>query len=217
MENTQKDWIIKCIPVNPIQMNLYVLYQKNGKGLIVDPGCCEKSEFENLFSFTEKEGIEIEHILLTHPHFDHLMGAARICSYYGRPLELHEKAAPLVEGAIRSIETFGLPSMECPKDLKILQDKECIRMGDVTLETRYTPGHCEGSVCYVWDERSMVFTGDVLFHGSIGRTDLPGGDLDLLRKSIFERLFVLDDGFTVRPGHGGRTSIGYERYNNPFL
>lgn len=217
MENNQNEWLVKCMPVNPIQMNLYVLYQRGGAGAIIDPGCCEDFEFENLFSLTEKEQIKIEHILLTHPHFDHIMGAARVCQHYGLPLELHEKAVPMVEGAIKSMSAFGLPMAEVPKELKALKDKECVRFGGTLLETRYTPGHCEGSVCYVWPDQKTVFSGDVLFHGSIGRTDFPTGDLDMLRKSIAERLFMLEDDYTVRPGHGGRTSIGYEKYNNPFL
>ena len=122
MENNQNEWLVKCMPVNPIQMNLYVLYQRGGAGAIIDPGCCEDFEFENLFSLTEKEQIKIEHILLTHPHFDHIMGAARVCQHYGLPLELHEKAVPMVEGAIKSMSAFGLPMAAVPKELKTLND-----------------------------------------------------------------------------------------------
>ena len=217
MENNQNEWLVKCMPVNPIQMNLYVLYQRGGAGVIIDPGCCEDVEFENLFSLTEKEQMKIEHILLTHPHFDHIMGAARVCQHYGLPLELHEKAVPMVEGAIKSMSAFGLPVAEVPKELKALKDKECVRFGGTLLETRYTPGHCEGSVCYVWPDQKTVFSGDVLFHGSIGRTDFPTGSFKELKNSVLNKLFVLPGDYRLLPGHGAPTTLAFEREHNPIL
>lgn len=208
---------IKCMPVNPIEMNLYVVYRKDSEGVIIDPGCSMDFEFEKLFQFTQDENIRIGHVLLTHPHFDHLMGAYNICRHYGLPLELHEKALPMLDGAVASVTAFGIPPIEKPEQTLCFGDRDKIAFAGTSLEVRYTPGHCEGSVCFILHETKTVFSGDVLFNGSIGRTDFPTGDLDLLKKSIFEQLFILDDDYCVRPGHGGRTSIGQEKYNNPFL
>lgn len=214
----KKDSIqIRCMPVNPIQMNLYVVYEKNGEGIIIDPGCSENFEFEKLFDFIRQENINIRHILLTHPHFDHLMGCARICKEYNLPLELHRKALPMLDGAVKSVTAWGMPPIEAPEKTLCFDNKDKISFGGHQLEVRYSPGHCEGSVCFVLHENKTVFTGDVLFNGSIGRTDFPTGDLDLLKESIFTQLFTLDEDFQVRPGHGGRTSIEHEKYNNPFL
>lgn len=216
MSETENGLQIKCMPVNPIEMNLYVVYEKNGEGIIIDPGCCSKEELERLFRFTEQEHIHISHILLTHPHFDHFWGAAAVCRHYGLPLEMHAKAVPLIEKGAMGAVSFGLPAVEVPEKIIAFSGNKFNWAGHI-VEIRYTPGHSEGSVCYVMPECKTVFCGDVLFNGSIGRTDLPTGDLDLLRKSIFEQLFVLDEDYTVRSGHGGRTTIEREKYNNPFL
>ncbi|MDE5543967.1 MAG: MBL fold metallo-hydrolase [Bacteroidales bacterium] len=208
---------IKCLPVNPIEMNLYVVYRKGGEGVIIDPGCSTDSEFQRLFDFVEQEKIQITHILLTHPHFDHMMGAARICREYNLPLELHEEAVEMLDTTVQSTAAFGLPPIEKPQNLKPFRHRDTIAFADTHIEVRHTPGHCQGSVSFVLPELKSVFTGDALFHGSIGRTDFPTGDYDLLKKSIFEQLFVLDEDYQVRSGHGGRTTIEQEKYNNPFL
>ncbi len=209
--------LIKCMPVNPIEMNLYVVYRKNDEGAIIDPGCASNEEFERLFRFVEQEGIRIRHILLTHPHFDHMMGASRICKEYGLPLELHEDAVSLVEPGLAALPAFGLPAVEPPRELKPFKHHARFEFARTWLEARSTPGHCQGSASFVLPQLQTVFTGDALFNGSIGRTDLPSGDYDLLKKSIFEQLFVLDDEYQVRSGHGGRSTIGKEKYHNPFL
>ncbi|MCM1531795.1 MAG: MBL fold metallo-hydrolase [Bacteroides sp.] len=216
MNAQENELQVKCMPVNPIEMNLYVVYRKNGEGFIVDPGCCRESEFERLYRFIEQENIQISHILLTHPHFDHFWGAAEVCRHFGLPLHVHEKALGLIEKGAMGAASFGLPPVEVPENIKAFEGSK-MQIAGTALEVRYTPGHCEGSVCFVLPEIKTVFSGDVLFNGSIGRTDLPTGDFDLLKKSIFEQLFVLDEGYSVRPGHGGRTWIEQERYQNPFL
>lgn len=216
--DTEKNALqIKCIPVNPIEMNLYVVYRKNGEGIIIDPGCFTDTEFERLFAFVKQEEVDIRHILLTHPHFDHMMGAARICRQYGLPLELHEDAVSMLDTAVSSPSSFGMPPIEKPENLKTFRNRDKIGFGGTHVEVRSTPGHCQGSASFVLPECKTVFTGDALFNGSIGRTDFPTGDYDLLKKSIFEQLFVLDDEYQVRSGHGGRTTIEKEKYENPFL
>jgi glyoxylase-like metal-dependent hydrolase (beta-lactamase superfamily II) len=149
----------------------------------------------------------------------------------GLPLMLHEKAVPLMGEAARTAQVFGFQFEDIPPaaQLKTFKEGDIVRFGEdkvSVLEILYTPGHCEGSVSFVERSTRTVFTGDVLFRDSIGRTDFPTGDFDLLKSSIYNKLFTLDDSnntpnpassYIVRPGHGGRTTIEYERYHNPFL
>ena len=235
--------LIRTLVFNPIQTNTYVLQhaetpsqaqtattaaaaqvvpaaahtQAEIKGVIIDPACATAEEFEQLKAYIAEKKITIEKVLLTHPHFDHFMGAAAVCRHYGLPLYVHEKALPMLTSRAQSAMVFGMPNPELPEKMLPVKDGDTLTFGNATLEVRYTPGHSEGSVVYVWHEQQTVFTGDVLFRESIGRTDLPTGDLDILRKSILEKVFTLDNEYTVRPGHGGRTSVGYERAHNPFL
>lgn len=211
--------LIRTFVFNPIQTNTYVLQhaETQGRGVVVDPACAKAAEFEQLKAYIAEKGITVERVVLTHPHFDHLIGAAAVCGHYGLPLYVHEKALPLLAACMDPDATYGMPVPALPDALEILKAGDRVPFGDTALEVRYTPGHCEGSVVYVWADQQTVFTGDVLFRDSIGRTDLPTGDWDVLRKSIFEQVFTLDDAYTVRPGHGGRTTVGYERSHNPFL
>ncbi|MEG1717298.1 MAG: MBL fold metallo-hydrolase [Bacteroidales bacterium] len=216
MDNN-KEIKIKTFSVNPIEMNMYVVYDSNGEGVIIDPGCATEKEFEKLFCFTQDEKIKIVHVLVTHPHFDHVMGAERICAHYALPLELHSKAEEMLCYVSDSAKMFGFSVEKMPENLVFFEEGSHIKFGNTSMEVRYTPGHCQGSVCFVCSDAETVFSGDVLFRGSIGRTDLKTGDYDLLRESILNRVFVLDDHYTVRPGHGGRTTVEYEKYHNPFL
>lgn len=211
--------LIRTFVFNPIQTNTYVIRhaETQGRGVVVDPACATPTEFEQLKTYIAKNEITVERVVLTHPHFDHLMGAAAVCRHYGLPLYLHEKALPLLAACTDPAATYGMPVPALPEKLELLKAGDRVPFGDTALEVRYTPGHCEGSVVYVWADQQTVFTGDVLFRDSIGRTDLPTGDWDVLRKSILEQVFTLDDAYTVRPGHGGRTDVGYERTHNPFL
>lgn len=211
--------LIRTFVFNPIQTNTYVVQasETQADGLIVDPACATEAECAQLETYVAEKGLSIKAVVLTHPHFDHLMGAAAVCRRYGLPLCVHEKAEPLLAHCTDPAYTYGMPVPALPENIKVLKTGDRVPFGDTALEVRYTPGHCEGSVVYVWPDQQTVFTGDVLFRDSIGRTDLPTGDWDVLRRSIFEQVFTLDDGYTVRPGHGGRTTVGYERTHNPFL
>ncbi len=218
---------IKVFQFNPVGVNTYILWNKAGEGIIIDPGCSNKDEFETLFSFIERENISVKHLLITHPHFDHFYGAIECIKKYGLPLEMHEKGLPLMEEAARTANILGLQSCEVPPADKMQTFKE----GDVfkfganvgagvdagELEILYTPGHCEGSVSFVERSTRSVFTGDLLFRESVGRTDFPTGNYDLLKDSIYNKIFTLCDDFTIRPGHGGRSTVEYERYHNPFV
>ena len=220
---------IKVFQFNPVGVNTYILWDKTEKnGAVIDSGCSSEAEFKTLFSFIECEGIKVEHLLITHPHFDHIYGANGSMQRFGLPLQLHEKAVPLMDEAVRTAQVFGFQFGDTPAadKLKTFKEGDTVKIGNFTLEILYTPGHCEGSVSFVERSTRTVFTGDVLFRDSIGRTDFPTGDYELLKSSIYNKLFTLDEpdcsmsdlpSYTVRPGHGGRTTIEYERYHNPFL
>jgi glyoxylase-like metal-dependent hydrolase (beta-lactamase superfamily II) len=224
---------IKVFQFNSVGVNTYVLWDETAKeGVIIDAGCCNESEFETLFSFIKREDITVKHLLVTHPHFDHIYGAAGCMARFGLPLMLHEEALPLMGEAARTAQVMGFPFEDVPDtaQLKTFKEGDIVRFSDDknsgVLEILYTPGHCDGSVSFVERSSRTVFTGDVLFRDSIGRTDFPTGNYDLLKASIYNKLFTLDEpdgsasdlpSYTVRPGHGGRTTIEYERYHNPFL
>lgn len=209
---------IKVFSFNPIETNTYILHDEESvAGVIIDPSCSNDEECLAVEKYIRENNIHIEHILLTHPHFDHLMGAASLCSTYGLPLELHEDAESLLAKSLDPTFTYGFKIDSLPEKTVLLKDGDSVVFGSHKLDVKYAPGHCPGSVVYVWVEENTVFTGDVLFRDSIGRTDLPGGDLDVLRESIHKQLFSLDGNYVVRSGHGGRTTIEHEMQNNPFL
>ncbi|MDR1974308.1 MAG: MBL fold metallo-hydrolase [Bacteroidales bacterium] len=210
---------IKVFSFNPLGVNTYLLWDETGDGALIDVGCSSGQEFEALFSFIERENIQIRHLLVTHPHFDHIYGAKGSMLHFGLPLEMHEKAVSLIGDAVEAARMWGFDfdDFEGVPSNKTFVEGDIIEFGTSQLEVLYTPGHCEGSVCFVSHSDKTVFSGDVLFRESIGRTDFPTGDYDLLRDSIYNKLFTLEDCYTVRSGHGGRTTIGHERYNNPLL
>lgn len=209
---------IKNFPFNPLEVNTYILQDEDTNAcVIIDPAFSRDSEFDRLVSYIDENHLQVKHILITHSHIDHILGAEKLCAKYNLPLEMHIEGKSILNTAHEHASYLGLELSGLPKEYTYIAHKDKIKFGNSELEARYTPGHCDGSLCFVSHADKTVFSGDVLFHGSIGRSDLPTGDFDLLKKSIYEQLFTLEDEFTVRPGHGGRTTIEHERYHNPFL
>ena len=208
---------IKTLPYNPLEVNCFVCYDETGECAIIDPSCSDENEYAHLFDFIKKQNLTPKHVIITHPHVDHIVGSARVCKEYNLPLTLHKAGLSQLGMATQHAEYLGLTLEHLPEKHIYVEDGNTLKFGNSELHIFYTPGHSDGSICLVSHPEKTVFTGDVLFHGSIGRTDLMTGNFDVLKKSIYEKLFVLGDDFTVRPGHGGRTEIGFERYNNPFL
>lgn len=212
-----KNMNIKIFSFNPIETNCFVCYDETGECAIIDPSCGDENEYKQLFDFIKANNLIVKHIIITHPHVDHIVGTARVCEEYNLPLTMHKAGLSQFGMAMQHAEYLGLKLDRLPEKHIYVEDGDSIKFGNSELKVLYTPGHSDGSICLVDFAGKTVFTGDVLFHGSIGRTDLMTGNFDVLKKSIYEKLFVLGDDFTVRPGHGGRTEIGFERYNNPFL
>jgi len=208
---------IRKFVFNPFQVNTYVLSDDTGECVIIDPGCSDGVESLELMDYIKEKGLKPVRVLLTHTHIDHVMGCNMVEELTGLGPEAHEAGIVFLDHSTSTAETYGLSLDKNPVASRHIEEGEEITFGNSFLEVLYTPGHADGSVCFLSKEDGFVIVGDVLFQMSIGRTDFPTGDYDLLRKNIFEKLFVLPDDTIVYSGHGPETSVGFEKVNNPFL
>lgn len=208
---------VKVFTFSPIQENTYVLYNDEGKALIIDPGCYTKEEQDILRQFIESESLTPVQLANTHCHLDHVFGNKWVYDTYNTPLHIHPQEEQMLQLAPLSGEKWGLPFINYTGPLNYLHEGDTIQIGNDALKIIFTPGHSPASICFYCEKQQFIIGGDVLFRGSIGRTDLPGGNYDTLIKSIREQLFILPDEVTIFPGHGIKTTIGYEKRNNPFL
>lgn len=202
---------------NPIQENTYVLYAENGDCCIIDPGCYFDEERNELVRFIQSKNLKPVYLLNTHCHLDHVFGNKFVSDTWQLPLYLHETEKMVLSFAPKSADMYGLPFENYNGEMKWLNPGDIIKIGDNELKVLFTPGHSPGSVSFYNEKDGYVISGDVLFSGSIGRTDLPGGDYDQLEHSIKTELYTLPDETKVYSGHGGGTSIGFEKRNNPFV
>ena len=202
---------------SPVQENTYVVYNETGECCIVDPGCYFGNERNELKEFIQTSGLTPKYLLNTHCHLDHVFGNKFIHDTWGLTLHLHEKEKPLLEHAPTFGLSWGLPFDNYKGDLILLREGDTIPLGNDVLQVLFTPGHSPGHICFYCQAQKLVVSGDVLFRESIGRTDLPGGNYDTLISSIRNQLFVLPDDTVIFPGHGTKTTIGYEKIHNPFL
>lgn len=202
---------------SPVQENTYVVHNETGDCIIVDPGCYFGNERNELKEFIQDSGLAPKYLLNTHCHLDHVFGNKFIHDTYGLTLHLHEKEKPLLDYAPTSGLSWGLPFDNYRGDLIFLREGEVIRLGEDELKVLFTPGHSPGHIAFYCAKQNFVLSGDVLFRQSIGRTDLPGGNLETLLTSIREVLFVLPDETIVYAGHGEETTVGVEKRGNPYL
>lgn len=208
---------IKRFPFNAFQVNTYVLHDETRECVVIDAGMQGPDEENEMVNYIEKNHLKPILLLNTHTHIDHILGNAFLAEKYNLQLAAHHDAEKLMTNAGAYAMTFGISLPKVKKIDRFLEDGGTIVFGNSTLKTLYTPGHADGSVCFYSAKDSFVITGDVLFNQSIGRTDLPTGDYDLLQKSIWEKLFILPDETLVYSGHGPETTIGFEKVNNPFV
>lgn len=202
------------IPLGPLQTNCYLL-TKNDACLVVDPG----EEGDKLIQIIDSQNAKPQAIILTHAHFDHIGAVDKIRDYYDIPVYVHEKEAKwLLDPALNGSQFFSIGHLIRirPADYFLTEEK-IHTIGDFTFEMFETPGHSPGSVSYYFKQEGIVFAGDALFNGSIGRTDLPGGNHEVLIRSIHEKLLSLPEDTTVMSGHGPTTTIRNEMDGNPFL
>ncbi len=207
---------VKSFIFNPFQENTYVLFDDTKECVIVDPGCYEKAEQQELVDFIEENNLTVKLLLNTHCHIDHVLGNYFVKNKYKVDLYIH----PMEEVVLKAVQTYasnyGFPQYSSTTSDSYLKEGEKVVFGDQAMEIIFAPGHSPGHVCFYSIPDKILIGGDVLFKNSIGRTDLPGGDHDTLIESIQEKLFILPDDVTVYSGHGPTTTIGYEKRSNPF-
>ena len=206
--------ILEMLTVGPFQENCYVLGDEaSGVGAVVDPG----DEAARIAMAVERTGLEIGSIIVTHAHIDHVGAVAALVDEYSCPVLMHAEAEPMLEQVPTQAMMMGLRFGKVPTVDDHIGEGEMVEVGDLRLRPLYTPGHAPGHLAFYIEEEGLVLSGDALFAGSVGRVDLPGGSMEVLMRSIEERLMTLPDETRVYPGHGPQTQIGNERVSNPFL
>lgn len=202
---------------NPVQENTYVLYNEKGACCIIDPGCYFATEEKALSDFIEQNSLKPILLLNTHCHLDHIFGNRFVQRKYGLSLHLHPDEKPVLEYGPTAGQLWQLPFDNYDGELLFLNEGDTITIGEDELHVLFTPGHSPGSISFYDKEAKFLISGDVLFQGSVGRTDLPGGDFTILEESILTKLYTLPADTIIYPGHGDSTTIGDERKRNPFV
>ncbi len=206
--------ILETLTVGPFQENCYVIGDgASGTGAVVDPG----DEAARIALAVEQRSLEIGHILITHAHIDHVGAVAALVDEYACPVLMHAEAEPMLKQLPTQAMMMGLRFGKVPAVDHHIEDEEILEVGSLKLKSLYTPGHAPGHLAFYMESEGLVLSGDALFAGSVGRTDLFGGSMEVLLRSINERLLTLPDETKVYPGHGPETTIGDERTHNPFL
>lgn len=209
---------IHQITFNTFQENTFFLWDNTGDCIIIDPGCYERNEEQELINFIKKNNLNPVKLINTHCHIDHILGNKFTSENWDLELYMHKKDLPLLLNAGNIAQMYGFKNYKgSPYPKHYLEEGDVLEFGESRLEILFTPGHAPGHICLVNKEENFIVSGDVLFNGSIGRTDLPGGDFDTLIKNIKTKLLCLQDDTEVFCGHGLSTTIGKERLSNPFL
>jgi len=207
---------IEYFTFNPFEENTYVLYDDSGCAAIVDPGCCDRSEEQQLLQFIRQKELKPIYLLNTHCHVDHVLGNFFVKHTWSVPFLMHQ----LDESTLRSVKVYaphyGFPNYQEVLPDTFIKEGESIQLGNETLKVLFLPGHAPGHVGFYHEASKAPVSGDVLFQRSVGRTDLPGGNFDVLINSIHRQIFTLPDDVTVFPGHGPTTTVGEEKVSNPF-
>ena len=203
------------VPVTPFEQNCSVVWcDATRRAAVIDPG----GDLDRILGVVDSNGVELEKILLTHAHIDHAGGTAELARRFSLPIEgPHEGDRFWIEQLPQQGAMFGLGRSESFEPTRWLGQGDEVTVGEVRLEVRHCPGHTPGHVVFFEPEARLAFVGDVLFSGSIGRTDFPGGDYDTLIRSIRGNLFPLGDDVRFVPGHGPMSTFGEERRTNPFV
>jgi glyoxylase-like metal-dependent hydrolase (beta-lactamase superfamily II) len=208
----KKGMMLIRLVVGPLEVNCFILAdEKTKEAVIIDPG----DDAQEILKIIKEKGLKVKYIINTHGHFDHMGANRALKDATGAALLIHEGDAPMMASAQIQSRAFGMDTTPSPKADRYVKHGDVIKAGEVSLKVLHTPGHSPGGISLL--EQGMVFTGDALFAGSIGRTDLPGGDLMTLLRSIKTNLMSLPDDTKVFCGHGPASTIGEEREENPFL
>lgn len=202
---------------NPLEENTYVLFDETKKAAIVDPGCYEKAEQNELSRFITEQGLTVTHLINTHCHIDHVLGNEFVKRTFRAPFYIHPLEEPVLRAATAYAAMYGFPAYQPAQPDQWLAPGTDIIIGQTPMSVLFLPGHSPGHIGLYQKEQKLLISGDVLFYRSVGRTDLPGGDWETLAHSIRQRLFLLPDEVVVYPGHGPTTTVGDEKHYNPFV
>lgn len=208
---------VQAFTFNPVQENTYVVYNEKRQCCIIDPGCYFASEEMELKNFIEKNGLQPIYLLNTHCHLDHIFGNRFVAKTFGLSLYLNKLEKPVLDYGPASGQLWQLPFDNYDGDLHFIDEGDVVRIGEDELHVLFTPGHSPGSISFYSKKDKFLISGDVLFQGSVGRTDLPGGDFTILEESIKTKLYTLPADTIVYSGHGDSTTIGDEMKTNPFV
>ena len=208
---------LQSFTFNPFQENTYLLYNDQQECWIIDPGMYGPDEEKILFDFIDEKQLKPQQIINTHAHIDHILGIAALQSTFRIPLGIHQQEQVILDNAKNSALMFGLHLTQVPKVDFYIEEGKLLQLGADQLQVRLAPGHSPGSILFYSAQGKWVISGDVLFQGSIGRSDLPGGDHETLLQSIRRQLYTLPNDTYVYSGHGGVTSIEVEKQSNPFV
>jgi len=207
---------LKKFTFNAFQENTYLLWDDTLQCAIIDPGCSDVAERKEFADFIHEHQLTPTQLLYTHCHIDHILGHAWVCKEYGLSPKYHPEEEQVMEMGKITGDMYGVPLEEGPRAEVYLNHGDSVLIGETSFRCIHCPGHSPGSIVF-YDGKDLAIAGDVLFRDSIGRTDLPGGNHEQLLSAIRRELYVLPDSVVIFPGHGPKTTIGYERVHNPFV
>ena len=207
---------IKQFVFNAFSENTYVVYDNTGECIIIDPGCFDQDEKNELKQFISDNNLTVKKLVNTHCHVDHVLGNFFVKQTYGVNLYIHKEDLPTLKSNEVVAPLYGFQGFEQVSADEFLEENDEVKFGNSSLKVLFVPGHAPGHIALVNEQEKICISGDVLFQQSIGRTDLPGGDFDTLINSIHKKLFALPDDTKVFCGHGPVTNIGFEKLYNPY-
>ncbi len=208
---------IHSFAFGPFQENTYILHDETNECIIIDPGCYDDQERNELADFIESNKLKPVKLINTHCHIDHVVGNKFVADKYSLKLEMNKLDLPMLDSLMNVAKMYNLKAEPSPAPSVFLNEGDVVKFGNSSLEIVFTPGHSPGSITFYSTAQKFMIAGDVLFYGSIGRTDLPGGHYQTLIDSIKNKLLPLGDEYVVYNGHGQSTTIGFEKMHNPFL
>lgn len=208
---------VKTLVFNAFQVNTYIIYDEDGNCMLVDPACYSSKEQAELANFIKENNLNVKYSLNTHSHVDHILGNSFIYRKYGIKPIIHKEGLPFYDDLKNHAYTFGFEVDEIVVPIDFLENEHKIKLGNEEILILYSPGHADGSICLISETGRWIISGDLLFYMSIGRTDLPTGNIEKLLNSIKNNILVYDDDYVVYPGHGSPTTVGFEKKNNPYL
>lgn len=209
---------LKLFVLNPFRINCYLYFDEiSGEGIIIDPAVSDDDEENLISSFITSKNIKVIYIINTHGHLDHVMGNKWAKETFSAPVLMHEKDINMLDKVVEQGLMFGIHVDPQPAIDRCISDGDIITIRNCSLKVVHTPGHTEGGICLVDEKNKIIFSGDTLFNNSIGRTDLPGGDMKALLDSILNKILIFPDDYTVYPGHMEPTTIRDEKAGNPFI